>query len=436
MMGEVFGSSDDPNWSDLVDKRKERLSEELKVKQKEQSGIERRARLQRWLALAVILLLAVGIAVVVVLLGRQRKLALTNLKATREQKRLAQENLRNTECMKKRMFAQAVAARAALLRQYMRGLEAVVAQYSLEASRLMALPRAAMPTLAMTRAGREGYYLDQDYYDARTRPPDVRRSKTYGFDLSFTQATTVLAPWAKRGGKRDYALSHARRLVPLARLFSHVHRSRKDILWSLLGTKRGVMISFPGSGRYRDKPTYDPTKRPWFTAVVGARDCVPRWANPHIDAAGQGLIIACVSPIKLGKRHVGAVGLEVSMRNFQEKLLEFTRAAGRGARALLVRPDGRVLVDTWYETDSTAWKQKFEGISVRSAGPHIHAYYQDVMVRKADSSNSIEVETPHGKRLLAHARLADSEWVLILEVERDALLDRGRGREVKPAIFK
>jgi serine/threonine protein kinase len=384
--------------------RAERLGEELSRRQRQVDALARRATLQRWLVGTIILLLVVGVAGAFVLLNRQ--------------KQLAQENLRITDVMHRKMFAQAVSSHAATVEQYLQDVEQVVAQYRDEAVRLLDLPPQFIPPRPRTRAGRDGYTLDQDYYDPATRPDDVQPSARYGFPVSLSQTTAVLAPWAQQGEARERALEEVLRLSRLSDLFAHVQASRRDIVWSLTGTQTGALVSFPGSGRFRDKPTYDPTNRPWYLGALDASDDRPGWRDPHIDAGGQGLIISCTSPLRSGGKLRGVIGVELALESLQTRLLEFTRQAGAGTRGLLVQADGKVIVDTSYHAGSTGWKENFDLIAVADAGPELARYFQDILAGKVDSASAREIRNPGGAKLLGYARLKHPDWVLIVQIDR------------------
>ncbi len=387
--------------------RAKKFTRELGRKQRQQEALARRAMVQRGLIATIVFLVVAGIIGGFILINRQKE--------------LAQENLRLTDNMHKKMFAKAVSSHAATVEQYLRDIENLVAQYRAEAARLLALPPAYVPARPCSRAGRDGYYLDEDYYDPRTRPDDLLQSDRYGFPVSQGYTTSVLAPWAREGEARQRALGDVLRLARLSDLFAGVHATRRDIVWSLVGTKSGALVSFPGSGRFREKPGYDPTRRTWFLGAVDASDERPRWKNPHIDAGGQGLIISCTSPVRSSGKTLGVIGVELALETIQNMLLDFTRRAGAGARGLLVQPDGKVIVDTEYQAGSTEWKEKFHLITVADAGGEFADYYRDILAGKADATVGREVRTVDGIKLLGHARLKQPDWVLMVLIDRGAV---------------
>jgi hypothetical protein len=250
----------------------------------------------------------------------------------------------------------------------------------------------------------------------------MRPGDRYGFAVSAGNVTSVIAARAREGEPREKALGDIARLSRLDTRFSQVHRARDDILWSLTGTRNGVLVSYPGSGRFRDKPGYDPTRRPWYLAAIDAGDDRPRWVHPHIDAGGQGLIISCMSRIRVGDHNAGVVGLELPLRVIQEMIQQFTREAGGSARGLLVRPGGNVVIDTRYRAGDREWQERFETASIDSFGPGLAAYHRDAAAGKLPSGSVLEVDTPGGRRLVAHARLQHPDWTLVVLIDPRAVL--------------
>jgi hypothetical protein len=228
------------------------------------------------------------------------------------------------------------------------------------------------------------------------------------------------------GQTRARALGSVTRLSRLGRLFAQIHQARSDILYSVTGTKTGALISFPGSGRYREKPEYDPTKRTWYAGAIQATQAGPRWVDPHVDAGGLGLLITCVSPIRNKDQTVGVVGAEFSMHTLQRMLVQFTREAGAGARGLLIRADGKVVVDTLYAADPKRWKERFEMTTVDALDTELASYYRGALSGLVSASEALEVDTAKGTKLFSHAKLGNPDWVLLVTIARSAVLSTPR----------
>ncbi len=426
LMDAVCGPDVDEGWARQVRKRQQRLSTELAGLLAHQAKAARRDRLLRRLVLAIILLLAGSAVGAFYLIIEQRSLALDNLRITERKNQLAREALRTSDQLHKRIFARSVAGQAKLVAGYLQGIEQVVSLYSQEATRLASLPGDLLPPRRRSPAGRDGYYLDEDFYAATTRPTDMYTDARYRQPVSRHHPTVKLAPWAMTGAARGEALASVTRLSRLGRQFSQVHQARSDILYSVTGTKTGALISYPGSGRYRAKPEYDPTKRTWYAGAIEATEPGPRWVDPHVDAGGLGLLITCVSPIRLGDHNIGVVGAEYSMQTLQRMVVEFTRDAGADARGLLIRSDGKVVVDTRYAADPSRWKERFEMTSVEDLPAELASYYRGARQGQVTSSEALEVDTASGPRLFSHAKLGNPDWMLVVTIARSAVLTTSR----------
>ena len=102
------------------------------------------------------------------------------------------------------MFVASVVGRAQMLEQFMFGIEQIAMLYRQTAVELMSSPAERLPWREPTPAGRDGFYFDEDFYDA----PPARRagfSPRYQADLSMDYPTVVRSPWARdeaarRGG--------------------------------------------------------------------------------------------------------------------------------------------------------------------------------------------------------------------------------------------
>ena len=422
LMETIAGPEADAGWAKQVHSQQARIEKELKRLLSRKQAILRRENLQRRLTLAVILLLLAGVAGSFTLVVKQKSIAIDDLRTSERQRQATQEALNATKQLQKKIFAHAVASRAQLVAQYLRGLETSVSLYSQQAIDLMGMPNANLPPRDKTPAGRDGFYLDPDFYDPRTRPPDLKLDPRYGKPMSQNHSTVKLAPWAMTGAARTRALTTTARLARLDKVFSQMHRARKDILWSVAGSKTGVLVAFPGSGRYAHKPEYDPTKRPWYLGAIEAEQTTPRWVDPHVDAGGKGLLITCVSPIRLGDRNLGVVGAEVSMEALQHMLLEFTRLSGGNARGLLIRDDAVVVVDTDYTADPSRWKERFALKQIDQLGEKVAGYYRGALAGQINPAEATEIETDQGARLFSHARLGQPNWMLVVTIDRTTVL--------------
>jgi len=397
-----------PEFIQEVHGTQHRLGEEIREKQEKQSSVARQARWAKGIAAALILCVIGGVAAVIVMSNQQRDLALRS---------------------EEQMFVAAVRGCADMVDAFMVNIERVAQLYRQEADELMAISDAEFPNQPLTPAGRQGFYYDEDYYDPATRPPDMHHHDWYGSAISLSEATVVRAPWARSGEPQLRAEADARRLARLSSLFSKVHRTRTDVPWSLAGTRTGLLVGFPGSGRYRDKPDYDPTLRAWYLAAIDAPDDQPVWGDPYSDASTRQLIISCMCRIRPDGQNVGVVGLEVTLKRVQTILMEFSRSSSEPTRCLLIKafeetdPETggqlvthRAVVDTRYRTQRADWRETLNMARVEEAGEGIAEYCAQVVAGTVPPS---QVVHSHGQ-MMAYARLPNHDWTLVVTTRRNA----------------
>ncbi len=411
-LAELAGQGEE-GWRARVSAEARSLGESLERQVALQAAAARRARRHRVLVIIIVATVLASIAGGVVLLARQRQLAVSNLGLARAGRQLAQDNLRLGQRMQRRLFAHAVQARAELFAMFLESVEAVTDELREDLEHLLASPAAALPPAPRTAAGRDGFYLDEDFYDPARRPADAREDSRYGLTISKTQGAVVLAG-RPTGAARQLALEDARRLGRLAAHLAQTHRPREDLLWTVAATTRGAKLTFPGVGLYRDKPDYDPTSRPWFKAALASTGARPRWNDPHVDSAGRGLILSCGSPLKVGGARVGAVAVELGLDQLQAHLTDFLRTAGKEARGLLVRRDGGIVIDSRYAADPQRWKERFVVKNISELPQWFRERFAAALrTRTAPDEAAVLVE---GRQQLyvSHAWLPHPDWVLLV----------------------
>ncbi|MCA9542448.1 MAG: hypothetical protein KC620_26305, partial [Myxococcales bacterium] len=246
----VPGEGTDETFAEAVHATGRNLHLAIAAERKRQAEATRRTRSLRRSAIALAVLAASAIAFGFVNLNAKRELAL-------ESQAL--------------MFRTAVRGRAEMIGQFILEVERIADQYRREAVWLMSAQEGDLSPAPHTPAGREGFYLDADFYDESLRPPELEAIDGHPVPVSLRYPTVVRAPWVEGIALQAAADADASRLSRLGHLFGQVHRAwGRDLKWSLAGTATGLLIGFPGYGRYADKPTYDPTKRPWYKAAIDA----------------------------------------------------------------------------------------------------------------------------------------------------------------------
>ncbi len=324
-----------------------------------------------------------------------------------------------------RMFQVAVQGRVMMLDNFLVDIERLTEQYRAEAVALLGKDDAPLEAPQKTAAGRAGYYLDADFYVDETAPFDLAPREGYDNRVSMTYPTVVMAPWVDdKPETLEVARTDAARLSRLGRRFGQAHRTYGTVLkWSLAGTRTGLLIGFPGSGRYQKKPDYDPTQRPWFKLAIDAPDDKPRWGVPYTDASTGLRLIPCMARIRVGEATMGVVGVEVTLETAQQILLDFAReGSDEGLRALLLRPDTvgegetaretlTVLIDTAEEVKGADWRHRPRLLTLDELDDQIRDFVAQVM---RDHERSPLVL---GERMFTHAFLERYGWLLVVTTE-------------------
>ncbi len=387
----------DPQFRALAHDAARHLRVIVAETRRRRADLARRARRLRWAAIGLGLVALVGVAFGALMLDARRG---------------------DADRSRARMFQAAVQGRADMIGQFIGDVERIAELYRQRAVELMDAPP---PPPAPTPAGRPGFYLDADFADPATAPPDLAPLDGYDQPMSLRHPTIVRAPWVL--GERIAAADRdAARLAHLGGLFGKVHRAwGRDLKWSLAGTRSGLLVGFPGSGRYADKPDYDPVQRPWYTAAIDAIDDAPIWGEPYVDASTGQILISCIARIRAGDppETVGVVGVEVTLETVQRILLDFTRRAGSDIRALLVRPfavrsggdvrrEMRVVIDTRARTEGDDWQKTVGMPLIGEVDPDLGAYV---------ASLGADPDRPPmtlGPRVVTHARLDAHDWLLVV----------------------
>lgn len=393
------------------------LAQELRRHLSKKAAYERREKLFGWTVMALVVIIIGAVLGAFYLIVEQKSLALENLRITNRQKQTAENALRLSDRLQHMTLARAVSNRAALLSEYLFRLQQTVQMYQRQAQRFLMSPSSMLPPRKKSPAGRDGYYLDEDYLSSETSPPGMKESQKYKNEISMDFPTVKLAPWAMRGAVRKLAMNHVKRLSRMNRLMSDVHQARPDILWSVVGTSTGALISFPGFERFSKKPEYDPTVRTWYKDAMNSKDDHPHWADLHVDAGGHGLLITCVAPVVAKNRKVAVVGIEISMKALEQIMLEFVSSTGSHSRALLVRSDGKLIADSAYTWDSDKWQEHFVMHQINEMDPAIASYWAGAKIDQVPQDEALEVKTSSGNRLLSHAKLDRQGWIFLVITE-------------------
>ncbi len=405
LLKEIKAGSSDQELVGAVDRLRSQATAQIDHRQTALNRTARHARGWKAAAFALATLVVAGLVTIVGLSQRQRAQAIQS---------------------EKDMFIASVTGRAQMVEQFMAGIEQLAVLYQQQAVKLMRLPEEHLPWRADTAAGRDGYYFDEDFYVESLRPPGMFFDERYHTEISLDFPTVVRSPWARDEAAQAVVDHAASRLGRLNRLFASVHRTREDVLWSLAGSEVGLLIGFPGFGRYRDIPDYDATQRAWYVAAIDAEDDRPVWGNPYADASSRVIIVSCMTRIHVDGRNVGVVGVEITLDTLQKMLLDFAQSVGGKRRGLLVRPFEeidpatgqpttvhRVVVDTLYPRTAEHWHTDLELTAIEELEPFIASYYEEILAGQHDPAESHET----GRYWLAHQPIHDHEWTFIAILE-------------------
>ncbi len=397
----------DPALAARMDDQRQTLSAQMERRQTRLDRAARQARRWRRASISLGLLLLAGLATIAAMSHRLRLRAIQN---------------------EKDMFSASIAGRAQMLDQFLAGIGQIAQVYQQAAEELMSCPLDRLPLRDPTPAGRDGFYYDEDFYLPETQPPEMRYSIRYKTRASMDFPTVVRSPRARQDANRAATEEAAARLGRLNTLFSRTHRGRDDIQWSLAGSEAGLLVGFPGFGRYRAKPDYDPTRRAWYLAGIRAADDLPVWGNPYADASTQQILMSCMCRIHIGGRNVGAVGLEITLNTLQKMLLDFALSVGGKRRGLLIkafeesdpetgttRTVHRVVVDTLYPRIASDWEARLEMTPVAQAGDEIAAFYREILEGKRRPGACHEI----GRFWMVHMPVQKRTWTFIAILEHD-----------------
>ncbi len=318
------------------------------------------------------------------------------------------------------LFKSAVKGQARTIKLHMEYVERIVKQYRLNAEYLMALEPEQLPYVPPVESGRNGFFYDEDFYDQTKRPANMVFRKAYQTEVSLKHATVVRAPWARDGEALERAERDAHHLGRLSQVFSQVHETYDVIMWSLAGSKSGLLVGFPGYGRYKDKQDYDPTQRPWYAIAIQARDDRPVWGDLYVDATTRKPLISCMARIHVGEENIGVVGMEVSLETVQNILRDFSSNVTSGMRCLLARryPQDQdeasvaavryqVVIDTDFSLEQMKERPERKLVSSVSGGQS----FLDRMCQHAELEPAVE---RCGDKVIGGAFVRGNEWIFMM----------------------
>lgn len=150
----------------------------------------------------------------------------------------------------------------------------------------------------------------EDAFDAKDASLGLAQGRTAGgqtLAVSLTHQVFRAAP----GTERAAVANSAAALVPMTRLYRHLHEPGEPVIrWHYVVLENGLSAAWPGHGGY--PADFDPRARPWYTAQRDAPGF--RWHPPHVDASTGALVINATQPLFDAQgRFTGVTGVDVDV---------------------------------------------------------------------------------------------------------------------------
>lgn len=240
----------------------------------------------------------------------------------------------------------AVTAEAA---DHARALDGALSRYEGLLRALAAVAERALPGDAAT-----AFYLAPDFSDPARAPRDLVASGIYRGLTSFDHPDIALAPGVnsrdRETARRLRVLASLRDVLAATLLNSApsagasasgdralVLDQGTPVVWSYVATTDGVLVGFPGVGRY--PPNYDPRQQSWYHEGISRSG--PGWGRPYVDESGMGLLVSCAMPVRAANGEIaGVAGLDLTVRYLVETWL----APAGSAEGFLLDDAGEVVV--------------------------------------------------------------------------------------------
>ncbi len=192
-------------------------------------------------------------------------------------------------------------------------------------------------------------FMASDFQNPRSAPPDLFQSPIYAGMASFDHPDLIAAPGIATDGMRSY-LENLASMLPFLRQSlldsaggttnprQKVLTDGTPLVWSYVGTAAGVLVGYPGVGRYPE--AYDPREQPWYQRGMG--ESTPIWEEPYEDESGMGQLVSCVMPVSDGNGNkIGVAGLDLTITYLGRT---FLAPSTPGSEGFLLDGEGKVVV--------------------------------------------------------------------------------------------
>jgi hypothetical protein len=189
-------------------------------------------------------------------------------------------------------------------------------------------------------------------------------------------------------------------------------------MWVYLGTKDGLLISYPGSGGVADG--YDPRKRPWYKACENTH--AARWSSPYIDAFGLGLIVSASKAVWHGDDFLGVVSVDMTFRHVRAMMSRTSSTKPYVRGTYLVNKSGKVVLSSQVKRRSLKAAEETHGKVEFKPFPYPKLLNE---IRKGDSGQFEVVDGGH-TLLVGYAPVPTLSCYFVEVVDFDMYMALGR----------
>jgi eukaryotic-like serine/threonine-protein kinase len=374
------------------------------------------AKIQRWIYRHRSL--AIGLFLVVMILGLLSNLVNLHLKQQEREAALAREHEQKEQALIRER------AMVHLLTSVSAQGQAIDQHFLSYQGLLRGLAASAELRLQTISGPSDGFYLNQDFSDASTAPSDLVFSERYNRKISLDHPVIKLAP----GVGQDSVLPRIHQLALLQNVFrntllrSHDENSlasadsklREQILekgtpvvWVYVAAEEGIHAAYPGKGGYKED--YDPRKRPWYSLSKGEHG--PVCGNPYVDAMGQGLLLPCtMSLYSEAQDLIGVAGLEFTFKYIADELLDLP--GFQESEVLMVDEEGRVII-------SSSDTETSDGGQVSRPLFPVQKVVSDILKKESGYYMEWSIE---GEQLIVYHRMQSMGWYYVVKGSSGSLI--------------
>ena len=193
--------------------------------------------------------------------------------------------------------------------------------------------------------------------------------------------------------------------------------SNKLISLAYFATTDGVMVLNDSSVVPKLPDGFDPRIREWYIAAVDADQAV--WTGTYVDAVTGRLTISASTPVKIGGRLIGVIGMDTYLTTIQSDVLELNRSSG--GYSFIMESSGDIIVQPELEAGNTQWNEQFTSKNFyASIDPNIQQQFVADVVQK--KSGILRLTLENGDSYVAYAPMRTTDWVVGLVIPIDQVV--------------